>query len=197
MSSSHKEEHMEDAYLTKLKSQNDDEISAALYTILHEPNKSKYFNEIIKHLNKGDLNVRLPATMILAKISNKNTIPYLEKMLNDNNKKIQIEAALGLAKYKNKKCYSVLKEVIEKDYHDHSIHKRSIEALGKFKDNNLLPIFKIGIYHRRKASRIKSIDALAKINSKESIVLLKEALGKEKEPEIKCRIKNILALKKF
>jgi HEAT repeat protein len=167
---------MEDNYLKKLNSDNNDEISSALYIILHDPDQAKYLDKIIQHLDNKDVDVRWPATMLIAKIRDRKTISYLEKLLQDNNEKIRIEAALGLAKYRNRKCLSSLKEVIENDYLDHSVHKRAIEALGRFKDEDLLPILKIGLFHRRKASRIKSVDAIAKIDSEESIALLKEAL---------------------
>lgn len=183
---------MQDSLIEKLNSGNKDKISTALYTILHDPQISKYLNEVIKHLNAKDIEIRLPATMVLAQTKDKSTITQLEKLLLDTNKKIKIEAALGLSKYKNKSCYPILKEVIEKDYPDHSIHKRAIEALGKFKDETLMPIFRIGVFHRRKASRIKSVEALAKINSKQSIAALEEALSKETDVRIENKIKNEL-----
>jgi HEAT repeat protein len=132
--------------------------------------------------------------MVIAKIRDRKTIPYLETLLEDNSEKIRIEAAFGLARYKNKKCYPPLKEVIEKDHPDHSFHKRAIEALGKFKDKDLLPILKIGLFHRRKASRLKSIEAIKNIRSKESSVLLKEALNKENDPDFKEKIRRYIQL---
>lgn len=84
----------------------------------------------------------------------------MEKLLEDNREQIRIEAALALARYKNKKCYKILEDIIKKDHPDHSIHKRAIEALGKYKDKKLLPFIKIGLFHRRNASRIKSIEVI-------------------------------------
>ena len=149
---------MEESILKKLNGKNNDEISSALWVLLHTPGKSKYLKQIIPHLNNKVTDVRLPATMVIATIKDPKTLPYLEKLLEDNNEHIRIEAALALAKYKDIRCYQILKEIIEKDHKDHSFHKRAIEALGKFNDKDLLPIFKIGLFHRRKASRYKFSD---------------------------------------
>jgi len=163
-----------------------------LYILLHGENKNKYLDEIISCSQCSDNKVRLVAIMVLSSINSKKIVPLLEKSLSDKLWKIRAIAAISLAKYKNDKAIPVLKTIIQNDIPDHSIHKRAIEALGKYKKDELLSIFEKMLSHRRKASKIKAIDAIRKIGSHDAFQLLVSAEEKETDGNILSRIRSAI-----
>jgi HEAT repeat protein len=182
-------------YSTDLKSPNPDRIIFTLYTLLHEKNKAKYLDRLIELTENHNEKIRIATVMVLEKIKNNKLIPLLEKLLEDKIYKIRIIAAISLANYQNEKAIPVLESVIKNDINDHSLHKRTIEALSKYKNEGFLDIFEQMLSHRRKVSRIKSIDALIKLGTPTAKKILKKAEAFEIEEEIKLRFRN--ALRKF
>lgn len=183
--------------IEKLESNNSRLQSIALFTILHEEGKDGYLNKVVRCLESDNEEVRLATVMVLSRMKSKEVVPLLEKQLDDKNGKIRIQAAFGLSNKRNRKSIPILTSVIEKDYPDHSIYKRAIEALGKFKDDSMVSVFKIAINHRRKDSRRKATAALKDINTKKAYEVLHEALSKEKDSAIEMRIIQALKEMKF
>jgi len=182
----------DDKILKMLKSKNPDKQTTALFVLMHEGKKTDYLDELLMCANNSDANVRLPAYMVLGKINRKKIIPYLEKGLKDGFLKIRMIAALSLAKYKNRKAIPVLTDMIRKDIQDHSLHKRAIEALGKYKEENIIGIFEQMLQHRRVVSRIKAAEALGKIESDKAYQMLVDAQLKETNPVVMSRIQNVI-----
>jgi HEAT repeat protein len=166
-----------------------------LYTLMHAPEKKYFLNELLLCAKDKNKDVRLASIMILDKINNKKIMPVLEEVINDEFKKIKIAAALALAKYKNKTAIPILVDIIEKDIKDHSIHKRAIECLGKFESMKLLGLFEKTLKHRRKASKLKAIEAIGKIKTKRSLEILLNFAQTEKDvrilPTIKSALRNL------
>lgn len=182
-------------YSADLKSANSDKIIFALYTLLHEKNKAKYLDRLIELTENHNDKIRIATIMVLGKIKNDKLMPVLEKLLEDKILKIKIIAAISLANYQNEKAIPVLELAIKNDIKDHSLHKRTIEALSKYKNERFLDIFEQMLSHRRKVSRIKSIDALLNLGTPTAKKILKKAEAFEIEEEIKLRFRN--ALRKF
>jgi len=182
-------------YSTDLKSVNPDRIISTLYTLLHEKNKAKYLDRLIELTESHNDKIRIATIMVLGKIKNKKLVPVLEKLLEDKISKIRIIAAISLANYQNEKAIPVLELTVKNDINDHSLHKRTIEALSKYKNERFLDIFEQMLSHRRKVSRIKSIDALINLGTPNAEKILKKAEELEIEEEIKLRFRN--ALRKF
>jgi len=175
-----------------LRSEDPEQQTTALYVLLHEGKKTEYLDELLICTNSPDANVRLPTFMVLSKINKKEIIPYLEKALKDQLGRIRMTAAISLAKYKNKKAIPILTDMIKKDIRDHSLHKRAIEALGKYEDESLMGIFEQMLQHRRIVSRIKAIEALAKLGGEKAYRILKDAELKETDDTVRVRIQNTL-----
>jgi|GEM_PF-4462257 len=165
--------------------------TTALHILLHKKEKKDYLNELLKCVSSLDKDVKLAAIMVLGKIRNKKIVPYLEKALEDSSFRIKILAAISLAKYKNEKAIPILKSALEKDISDHSLHKKTIEALGLYKDESLIDVFTEMLKHRRIVSRIKAADALSEISSKKVYDILLNAGKEEKDDVVKSRINTI------
>ena len=176
-----------------LKGRDSNKKEIALYTLLHgEGRNGIYLDEIITCAGSSNDKVRLVAIMVLSSINLKIIVPILEKSLNDELFKIRSLAAITLAKYKNEKAIPILKAIIINDIRDHSIHKRAIEALGKYKNEDLLSIFEKMLSHRRKASKLKAIDAIKKIHSEKALQLLICSEKKETDGNILSRIRSAI-----
>ena len=176
-----------------LKSRDSNKKEIALYTLLHgEGENNIYLDEIITCAGSSNDKVRLVAIMVLSSINLKKIVPILEKSLNDKLFKIRSLAAITLAKYKNEKAIPALKAIIINDIRDHSIHKRAIEALGKYKREDLLSIFEQMLSHRRKASKLKAIDAIKQIHSEKALQLLICSEKKETDGNILSRIRGAI-----
>lgn len=185
---------MSDKMRDMLNSDDSDQQQIALYTIMHEGNKLDYMREVLKCTESSDKMVRLPAYMVLDKVRSKKVIPYLERALKDELPKIRMLTAITLSKFNNIKAIPVLKEIIENDIKDHSIHKRAIEALGRYKDEQHIDIFEKLLHHRRKVSRIKAAEALYKIGTDRTYKILFNALTEETDTAVLSRIKSVLIM---
>ena len=181
-------------YDSDLKSSNPDTVIFSLYTLLHDKSKNVYIDRLIELSQSNNDKIRIAAIMVIAKIKNKKLIPILEKLLDDKMLKIKIIAAISLANYLNEKAIPVLEMALNNDINDHSLHKRSIEALGKYKKDEFLIFFEKMITHRRKASRIKAIDVLTILGTNGAIKILKTAEPNEMDDLIKERIKSAIRM---
>ena len=171
-----------------LDSEDTDQQEIALMTLLHEGRKTDYIDQLTKYSRSSHDKVRLAAFFVLCKINKKSLIPYLEKGLTDKLAKIRMESAISLSKYKNEKAVPILKGIIKRDIRDHSLHKRAIEALGRYKNKDFITIFEQMLQHRRKVSRIKASQAIAKIPTENAYRILVNAELKEKDPAVKSQI---------
>lgn len=182
----------DDKIYKMLRSKNPDQQTTALYVLIHEGKKTKYLEELFMCANNSNADVRLPAFMVLGQVNRKEVIPYLEKALKDEFRKIRMIAALSLAKHRNKKAIPVLTDMLRKDIRDHSLHKRAIEALGKYKEENFIGIFEQMLQHRRVVSRTKAAEALGKIGTEKAYRVLADAQLKETDAVVRSRIQNVL-----
>ena len=82
--------------------------------------------------------------------------------------------------------------MIRKDIRDQSLHKRAIEALGKYKEENFIGIFEQMLQHRRVVSRTKAAEALGKIGTEKAYRVLADAQLKETDAVVRSRIQNVL-----
>jgi HEAT repeat protein len=181
-------------FLAELNSSNPDNVIFSLYTLLHEKNKVQYLEKLTELSNSSNDKIRMAVMMVLVKIKNNKLIPILEKALQDKIYKIRIIAAISLANYQNEIAIPILESAIKNDIKDHSLHKRTIEALGKYKKEVFISIFEQTIFHRRILSRIKSIDALMKIGTPEAKEILIKAEKIEDKEEIKMQIRNAIRI---
>lgn len=172
----------------KLAGRDPDDKIVGLYTLLHEAGKAFYISELAQCMNSKRQDVRLGAIMVLSKTKSDRVIPILRKALADSSLQIRIHAAFGLARMRDEAAVPMLRWIIEKDYEDHSVHKRAIEALGLFKKKEFLPLFELAVRHRRKLSRIKAVHAISRIKTKKSLSILRKALSEEEDPSIRSRI---------
>ena len=138
-----------------LNSEDPDKQETGLMVLLHEGKKTNYIDELKKCVNSSDDKVRLAANMVMGKIFRRSLIPYLENGLKDKIERIRMNSAISLARYKNEKAIPVLKDILKNDISDHSLHKRAIEALSKYKNEDFLDLFEQMLQHRRIVSRIR------------------------------------------
>jgi len=176
----------------ELKSPNTDRVIFALYTLMHEKSKSAYLDILTELSRSSNDKIRLATIMVLEKIKNKKLMPVFEKLLDDKSFKIKVIAAISLANYQIEKAIPVLESVINIDFKDHSLHKRSIEALGKYKNEKFLGIFEQLITHRRKLSRVKATDALLKVGTSKAKAIIKKAEVNEADEDIKMHMRNAI-----
>ena len=176
-----------------LNSRDSNKKEIALYTLLHHKGaKDIYWDEIVTCTGSSNDKVRLVAIMVLSSMKSKSIVPILEQALNDKLFKIRAIAAISLAKYKDEKAIPELKAILRRDISDHSIHKRAIEALGKYKNDDLLNIFEEMLSHRRKASKLKAIDALGKIHSEKALEILIRSEKKQTDGDLLLKIQGII-----
>ncbi len=137
-----------------------------------------------------DENVRAVATRALSRFADKKALSRLVELLDDPNGYVVIQAIEALAHFPSRNARKQIVRMLKSD--DREIQRTAILSLSSFPES--INEIKAFVFSDDWATRLASVQALAKINTPDALSILEEVYDSETDPTVRKAIEGALGV---